>query len=214
MALSLLYGKRYLSPRIGTIDLDVTIREQHRFSSRVTTYPVENGTIVSDHIINDPDVVVLETLVSDTPLNILSAFNRSIDVFNRLVEIHQKREVVTVVTGLKVYESMAITSLEVPRDMRTGQALMFTIELQRVIFDTSVRINLDNGNAFAPAQVNIPREIVALNNKYPILNRDPINSLKDQAASGINAGLQSLINVPAAALSTVLDIKNLITRLF
>lgn len=205
MVLSLLYGKKYLAPRVGTVSLDVTIREEHRFSSRVTNYPVEDGTIVSDHIINDPDTVVLQALVTDTPLNILSGFNRSIDAFNRLIDIHRKREVVTVITGLKVYPNMAITALDVPRDIRTGQSLTFTIELQRIVFDTNVRVQIDNGDAFGGIQNNIPREIVADNSKYPLIQNDPPGSLKDQAASGINAGLQSLIPVPTAALATVLE---------
>ena len=79
MVLSLLFGKKYPSPKIGSIDLDVTIREEHRFASRVTNYPVEDGTIVSDHIINEPDIVVLVGLVTDTPLSIFAPFNRSID---------------------------------------------------------------------------------------------------------------------------------------
>lgn len=209
MVLSLLYGKKYLSPRIGTIDLDITITEQHRFNSRVTTYPVENGTIVSDHIINEPDVVVLQTLVSDTPINILSPRNRSIDVFNRLIEIHQRREPVTVITGLKVYPSMAITSLEVPRDLRTGQALTFTIELQRIIF-ANVSVQINNTDAFGGPQNAITREQVRDNAPIPLIQDDPPNSLKDQAASGINAGLQSLIPVPIASIPSVLEVRNLI----
>ncbi|MGH2640061.1 MAG: phage baseplate protein, partial [Rhabdochlamydiaceae bacterium] len=140
MVLSLLFGKKYPSPKIGSIDLDVTIREEHRFASRVTNYPVEDGTIISDHIINEPDIVVLVGLVTDTPLSLFAPFNRSIDAFNRLIQLHQNRDVITVVTGLKVYKNMAITTLDVPRDVRTGQSLTFTIELQRIVFDTSVRL--------------------------------------------------------------------------
>ena len=93
MVLSLLFGKKYPSPKVGSIDLDVTIREEHRFSSRVTNYPIEDGTIISDHIINEPDVIVLVGLVTDTPLSIFAPFNRSIDAFNRLIALHQSRQV-------------------------------------------------------------------------------------------------------------------------
>lgn len=213
MVLSLLYGKRYLSPRVGTIDLDVTITEQHRYNSRVTNYPVEDGTIVSDHIINEPDTLTLQALVSDSPLNILALPNRSVDVFNRLVDIQQRRELVTVVTGLKIYDSMAITSLDVPRNLETGQSLTFTIELQKVTLDTSVRVQLNNGNAFGGPQNNISRDQVAPDSQFPLLGRDPAASLKDQASSGINAGLQSLIAVPVAAVARVLTVKAFIQGL-
>lgn len=205
MVLSLIYGKKYLSPRIGSIDLDVTITEQHNYNSRVTSYPVENGTILSDHIINEPDRLVLQALVTDTPLSILSLTNRSSTVFNRLVEIQQRRELVQVVTGLKVYDSMAITSLDVPRSSSTGQALVFTIELQKVIIDNTVSIELNTGDAFGGGQDVISREQVAPDSQYPILGNDPAGSLKDQAASGLNAGLQSLIPIPIASIPRILE---------
>src|ERR1700730_16403495 len=118
MVLSLLFGKKYPSPKVGSIDLDVTIREEHRFASRVTNYPIEDGTILSDHIINEP---------------------------------------------------------------------------QRLVIDTSVRLQLDQGNVFGGVQNKIPRDIVASNANYPLIQNDPVNSLKDQASSGINVGVQSLI---------------------
>lgn len=205
MVLSLIYGRRYLSPRIGSIDLDVTISEQHSYTSRVTSYPVENGTILSDHIINEPDRLVLQALVTDSPLSILSLSNRSSDVFNRLIEIQQRRELVQVVTGLKVYESMAIVSLDVPRNVNTGQSLVFTIELQKVIIDTTVSVELNTGEAFGGTQDVISREQVAPDSQFPLLGADPPNSLKDQAASGLNAGLQSLIPVPPASIARILE---------
>jgi len=208
MVLSLLFGKKYPSPKVGSIDLDVTIREEHRFSSRVTNYPIEDGTIISDHIINEPDVLVLVGLVSDTPLSIFAPFNRSIDAFNRLIALHQSRQPVTVVTGLKVYQNMAITVLDVPRDVKTGQSLTFTIELQRLVIDTSVRLQLDQGNVFGGVQNKIPRDIVASNANYPLIQNDPVNSLKDQASSGINVGVQSLIPVQPTILPNVLASKN------
>lgn len=213
MVLSLIYGRKYLSPRIGSIDLDVTISEQHNYSSRVTSYPVENGTILSDHIINEPDRLVLQTLVTDTPLSILSLSNRSSDVFNRLVEIQQRRELVQVVTGLKVYDSMAITSLDVPRTANTGQALVFTIELQKVIIDSTVSVELNTGDAFGGGQEVISREQVAPDSQFPLLGSDPAGSLKDQAASGLNAGLQSLIPIPVASLARIIEGRLAITAL-
>ena len=140
MTLSQLYGKKYAQVTIGRIALDAVLLEEHNLSSRVTNYPVDRGIengfeIVSDHIINDPDRLVIQGVVSDTPLNILSQFNRSIDAFNALVRIHERRDVVTVVSGLKVYTRMALTSLQVPRNLRTGQSLTFNIELQKIELD-------------------------------------------------------------------------------
>jgi hypothetical protein len=203
MVLSILYGKKYNQTDIGGVELDATLVEEHRYTSRVTSYPIEDGTLISDHIINEPDVVVIEGIVSDTPINILSQFNRSITAFNSLVRIHQNREVITVVTGIKVYPNMAIVGLDVPRDIKTGQSLRFNIELQKINFDTSVRLQLDAGTPFVGVQDKIPRETVASNENYPLLQNDPPGSLKDQASSGIDVGIQSLLSVPTSSLAKV-----------
>lgn len=210
MVLSLLYGRKYAQSAINSIDVgsvsfDTMVAEEHKFSSRVTYFPVENGTIVSDHIINQPDVVLLSGLVTDTPLNILAPFNRSVAAFNTLIAIHERRLVVDVVTGIKIYRNMAITSLDVPRTVRTGQTLTFNIELQRIIFDDTIQVLLDNGNIFGGIQDNTPRAIVAENTNIPKLQNDPPFSLKDQASSKINVGVQSLDDVPAAVLPNVVS---------
>src|SRR5271163_2844558 len=119
MGLSLIFGRKYaqssiFSLNVGIVTFDTMVQEEHRFTSRVTYFPVESGTIVSDHIINQPDVVTLSGLVTDTPLNIFSSFNRSIAAFNALIQLHERREIVHVVTGIKIYRNMAITSLDVP----------------------------------------------------------------------------------------------------
>lgn len=210
MALSLLFGKRYEKGQVGSIELDVTLRESHKYSSRATTYPIEDGSILSDHIIRDPVIVVLEGVVTDTPISVLSTFNRSVDAFNRLVELHTNREVVTVVTGLKKYDSMTITQLNVPREIRTGQSLTFNIELQEIVVDTTVRLEIDQDNVFGGVQSKIPRQIVSSGDDIPLIQLDPTDSLKDQATSGTDIGLQSLLPIPDEILTRVDESKNII----
>lgn len=204
MVLSVLFGKKYnktqVDGSVGTIQLDAVLAEEHSYSSRITSYPVEDGTIISDHIVNDPDIVTVSGIVSDTPLSILFFSNRSITAFNRLIQIHKNREVVRLVTGIKVYEDMALVSLDVPRDLKSGQSLRFNLKFQKIVFDNSIRLNLNETTNFGGNQQNIPREIVASNENYPILQFDPTDSLKDQCSSGVDVGIQSLISIPSSAL--------------
>lgn len=205
MVLSLIYGtKKYAQSKVGTVTFDTMVTEEHRYSSRVTNYPVESGTIISDHIINEPDTVILSGLVTDTPLNILAGFNRSISAFNALIQIHEKRQVIDIVTGIKVYKNMAITSLDVPRSIKNGQSLTFNIQLQKIIFDDNVQVLLDQGSVAGGIKDNTPRAIVAENTNIPLLNYDPPFSLKDQASESINVGVQSLNSIPTAILPNIL----------
>lgn len=210
MALATLFGRRYDKGRVGVVELDVTISENHTFNSRATNFPVETGGDVTDHIINDPDVLTLEGLVSDTPLNIFSFFNRSIDAFNRLVDLHERREPVTVVTGLKVYQNMVMTVLDVPRTIETGQSLTFNITLQNIRFDATAQLLRNTSTVFGGIQSNIPREEVNPNTNYPFVQNDPPDSLKDQASNGIDTGIQQLIPPPVAIASRLIQNRDVI----
>ena len=213
MALATLFGRKYDKGRVGVVELDVTISENHTFNSRATQFPVETGGDVTDHIINDPDILTLEGIVSDTPLNMFSFFTRSIDAFNRLVDLHERRIPVTVVTGLKVYQNMVMTTLDVPRTIETGQSLTFNITLQNIRFDATAQLLRNTSTVFGGIQTNIPREEVNPNANYPILQYDPPDSLKDQAANGIDTGIQQLIPPAVAIVSRLVENRNLILGL-
>ena len=69
MALSLLLNKKP-NKKIGSIILDAAISEDYNYSSNVTSYPVESGSVVSDHIINDPVSFNISGIIYDVPINI------------------------------------------------------------------------------------------------------------------------------------------------
>lgn len=205
MVLSLLFGRKYVQSSVGGIYLDATLSEDHQYSSRVTNYPIEDGRIISDHIINEPETLQITGIVSDTPLSFLAPFNRSVDAFNRLVRIHTNRERITVVTGIKVYTDMVMTSLHVPKNVQTGQSLTFIIELQKIIIDTSIRLLFNENDPFSKAFDKIPRDIVADANRFPFIQKDPITSLKDQASSTVDSGIQNLEPISPSIYDTVVS---------
>lgn len=211
MALATLFGKKYEKGKVGLVELDVTISENHTFNARATNFPVETGGDVTDHIINDPDILNLSGIVSDTPLNIFSFFTRSIDAFNRLLDIHNKRQPVTVVTGLKVYQNMVMITMDVPRTIQTGQSLTFNLTFQNIRFDSTNQLLINRTTIFGGVQTNIPRDQVNANTNYPILMFDPADSLKDQASNGIDTGIQNLIPPPVSSVSRIQETRNLIT---
>lgn len=56
-------------PSIGTfLQFDACINEQHGRDAQVTTSPIEDGGVVSDHIIVSPVTLSLTGVISDTPL--------------------------------------------------------------------------------------------------------------------------------------------------
>ena len=149
MAITLLLKKT--SAKIGSVTLDASLRERHLSTAKATDHPVEKGTAITDHIRPEPLQLVIEGVVSNTPLPSPTAstqqhtqgttqfesrgeqdLERAGKAYTDLQKILDDAETVDVVTALRTYENMALISLEVPRDAKSGQAVAFTATLKQI----------------------------------------------------------------------------------
>lgn len=125
---------------IASLVVDATIREQHEYFSQVAEHPIETGSEVGDHILNEPVRLTMEGEVSDTPVQILGGVlsentgDRKLEAFDTLRRLRANRQPIDVVTGLAVYRNMVISSMTFPRDARTGRRLQFIIEFRQLEF--------------------------------------------------------------------------------
>lgn len=145
-SLTILLGKT--GANIGGITLDAAIHEDHVHESDITENPVEEGVEVTDHVQLKPAQLTIEGVITDAPLgysiigniqnlvrsvqSLFGASSRSVDAFNKLLDLRQKREPFTVVTGLKSYDNMIFSRLSVPREAATGNAIHFTAEMKQI----------------------------------------------------------------------------------
>ncbi len=155
-SLSILFGVESRA-FIGEVQLDVSVAEEHVNAATITEHPVENGSIIADHIFLIPDELTLTGIITDTPVRILDGLRGavageisalggalageavdgstpSIAAFRALRRIHISREPVTVVTGLKTYTDMVMVEFRVPRSVDTGQALRFSARFRKITF--------------------------------------------------------------------------------
>lgn len=128
--------------RINGVALDVVVSESLSLSSDVTSYPVEDGGDISDHVHNQPDSISIEAIVNAIPLNLEA--ERGDDpvaqVRAALEEIRSQRQTFTY-EGLRgIYKDMVFTSLSFPFDPNTGDALRFSASMQRVNKRELVRV--------------------------------------------------------------------------
>jgi len=162
MALSMIFsalgGKR--KGKIGELELDVTLTEKHEFSNEITSFPVEAGAEIADHVIQAPSRITIQGFVTNTPVKLFGGALDPTDYVQTALEtlltlaghikgdegLYTTPEPVTVVTGLNVYSNMMITSLTIPRDRTTGQALEFTAELVEVIYADSETVSIPADN--------------------------------------------------------------------
>ena len=160
MALSLLFGRPRLtkfSSGVGEIELDASLSESHQFASEVTQFPVEDGSVITDHIQNKPDQVSINGFVTNTPIRSFADVAGAADLvrlsgvsgrtelaLETLLNIHRFRELVTIVTNLKAYNDMALTSLTIPRNAAIGDTLEFSADFVKVVKVTSAVVAVEN----------------------------------------------------------------------
>lgn len=127
---------------LGNIELDAVLDESHDWQADATMNPVEEGSPVTDHIIEQPDKLKIRGFISETPL-VASESVRGANstpwaesltqpVFDLLRDLIKARETVTVYTKYRIYDDMVLTNLNIPRSAATGEAIEFTAEFVHI----------------------------------------------------------------------------------
>jgi hypothetical protein len=156
MAVTLLFATT--PAKIDTITLDASLSESHNAEVEATDHPVEQGADVTDHLRAKPRTVTIEGLITNTPMPDPGVDARNAEVtevrspdgrvvfdsrtptmdatragaaYRDLLALRAGK-LVTVVTAIETLENMAITSIQVPRDAKSGQALRFSIQLKEI----------------------------------------------------------------------------------
>lgn len=136
---------------IGSIVVDATVRERHEYSAAVTDHPIEEGGFITDHIYENPRIVTVEGEITDSPVMFFSVLgglsNRRVEAYDQLVKLYQQKDIVTLVTGLKIYTDMVIQNLVFPREQNTGKRLQFTAEFKEVRKVSSQVVGVVNASA-------------------------------------------------------------------
>lgn len=140
--------EKLVQTQIAELMLDASLEETSSMKSKVTKYPVENGAVVTDHIVNEPIEFTIKGFVSNHPiipsdtvsLNTVHVLKRATAAYFDLLSIREKRQPVTIVTGLNVYRNMAMESLEIPRSAQTGDSLEFTASFTQITIVSSSTI--------------------------------------------------------------------------
>jgi len=136
---------------LGTFRLDVSLQETHSMDAEVTDNPVEDGTLVSDHIILKPQALNIEGLVTETPIRFLSGIRDALSdsgvprvqtADQKMQELYKTREPFDVMTGLREYKNMVLTSYVVNRAPARGMSLRFTATMREIKFANIVVVEI------------------------------------------------------------------------
>ncbi len=135
MALSILGFPTIIRARIGTVEIDASLSEDHLYRAELTENPVEDGTVFTDHVVLLPVVLEMEGRISDATQSLLAFRGPGTvaDAFKALVALQTSRQTFSVITGLNVYQNMMFEELSVPRVARDGRSIRFTAVLQEIL---------------------------------------------------------------------------------
>lgn len=135
---------------VGAVELDLILDEHHSKDAEVTENPLQDGRAVSDGIYlklrdgeltglvsnhsikhaTPPDVQSSEALLEQAESYTLE--NRAKQAWKDLKGVMDRKELVTIVTALEVYENVAITHIETDRNGDSGDALEIKISFKQV----------------------------------------------------------------------------------
>ena len=124
------YGRPYA---VGSVQLDLLLSEQHSLGSTVSEFPVEDGSVLSDHIQLNLRVGKLKGLVSNYSMQDEGGdgvTNRAMNAWSLFKALWARRETATIVTSLELYEDVVVTNVSTERSSGTGDALEFDVSFQ------------------------------------------------------------------------------------
>lgn len=140
---SLLGAAPFVTSIEGTIviEFDSTARELHEGTSTPTDHPIEDGGLVSDHVIDEPDTIELQGLISNRPILALASQRarsvlghgieaRAEDAYTAIRRMRKQRQLVQVFTEFRDYKDMIILGERVTRDGTTGRVLDVIVRLR------------------------------------------------------------------------------------
>lgn len=164
----LLDRSRSITDEDGQIIIpDVIISELHSDSVTVTRHPVDTGANINDHAFKDPAELVVEFGWSDSSALLSSAISSALsfvssgyprgltttkELYERLVNIQERRELLTVSTGKRQYTDMIITGLKTTTTVDTETCLIVEMTLQQVIRVNSKIVSLETAKQRYPSQ--------------------------------------------------------------
>lgn len=122
-------------PAVSSVRVDVITVETHKKKATPTQIPLEDGSIVSDHVIIQPNEVTIAFEMSNIDEGQPPVGERAKTAFADLSQLELKRELLEVMTTHELYKDMVLTAIDAsnaaPFDGRLVATATFT-QISRV----------------------------------------------------------------------------------
>ncbi len=118
------------------VEFDANLNEVATVAANATSYPVEDGSNIADNVVDEPDEIQIDAVITNTPANFVDAVEatstRAEDAYENLLLLKESKDVVSVFTSKAEYADMIITRLARTRNAAVGEAAQLSISLIKI----------------------------------------------------------------------------------
>ena len=143
--------ERGLMDTVTEVPLDVVSARTYRFAAKVTENPIEDGSVINDHVVEQPDVVTVEGIVSDTPVTRASGVTspaevktkgnvepglgerRSQGAYDLMEDIYRGRLLCTLICEFTMFDDMILEQWEVQKSKDRTGGLFFSATFKKLV---------------------------------------------------------------------------------
>jgi len=152
-----------LGEGVDPFDFDSVVSEDHTSRLEICENPVETGVLMSDHVFMRPRELVIQAVVTNTPLEMRTpdhdkvtelntdkawlipadstdSETRAQRAFGLLLALQESGNPFNIQTGLKLYEDMLVKELTTTTDANTEGGLVFRATVREVQFTSTETI--------------------------------------------------------------------------
>lgn len=130
---------------IGTLPLDAVVSESTALNSRATSYAVEDGPPVTDHVVQESEQLTLDGWVTAADVTLLgggrglgrglgfgAGRSKLVGAKDALRKIHADRLPITITTGLDVYVDFVMENCSIGRSNGGGDRFEISASFRRI----------------------------------------------------------------------------------
>jgi len=138
------YGTFIFDSETGDLLLrfDLNTNEDYSLEADITEFPVEAGFSVSDHHVSKLRKFDITAIITNTPIDGDTTPQRALRAYEIIDDLCFTGRVLTITSGLRVWQNMQIKSYKIPRDYRTAQQVNVKLSFVEIRYVESESIDV------------------------------------------------------------------------
>lgn len=138
-ALATIIPTRYFQ----NIVADVVVEEQHEDRSRISDLPVEQGSVISDNAVDEPQELTLTYgWVTGSSQNTSGSTTFLRGIYTQIIQLKQSRVPFSIFTGKRLYTNMLIDAVSTTTDVNSENSLIVRVHFRQVLIVTTTTFTI------------------------------------------------------------------------